>query len=170
MDENKIAKKLGISSLINVPGSKFEDVFGLINDKKIDKELAMKILESSSEIFSATKEYLTETIPEALEEIIQASKEETVQRVEIISNVQKSLANALEKLVDKEEISFEEIQFLANKQVELANMIKEMDSESKGFYKQHMSMVNTIAMGLLAVVGGAYIAATNGESSNKEVK
>ena len=51
MDENKIAKKLGISSLINVPGSKFEDVFGLINDKKIDKELAMKILESSSEIF-----------------------------------------------------------------------------------------------------------------------
>jgi hypothetical protein len=162
MKEKKVAKVLGVSELKNLSIDKFGNILSLINKKNIDPELAKQIMENSPEMFSAIKEYVNKTVPDLLKNIIDTSKEESMQKVEIIGEIQKTLSQS----IAKEYIEQDERMFLYDKLIELAKMLQDMDKEDKRFLEKHSAAIVSLATGIVAVGATILISAVGGQDED----
>lgn len=127
---------MGVSELKNLSIDKFGNILSLINKKKIDPELAKQIMENSPEMFSAIKEYVNKTVPDLLKNIIDTSKEESMQKVEIIGEIQKTLSQS----IAKEDIEQDERMFLYDKLINWLKCCKIWIKKIKDFWKNTLPL------------------------------
>lgn len=144
LSEQKVLKKLNIDDFRHLTKDKVITMVSMLD--KMDPEVAKKALEQFPQFSNVAKEMLVEykcTLDKSLE-----SNSESVQAY---YDSCQSIIKALEKQLDKDNLSFEERKYIIEKMVEISDRIGEKDSQNKKFTAA-MSGVCMVAVGVVTAV------------------
>lgn len=156
LTELKVLKKLNIEDFRHLTKGKVITMASMLD--KMDPEVAKKALEQFPD-FSNTAKDMLNGYKDTLDKGLEANRE-SVQSYYDSCN---SIIEGLQKLLDDENLSFEERKYIIDKMLEISKMMGEKDSENKKF-------ITTIAVvGGLAVVGAiAALASSIGGNTKVE--
>ncbi|MDR0861655.1 MAG: hypothetical protein LBN30_02630 [Oscillospiraceae bacterium] len=145
LNEKQTLKKLGIDAWDKLSREKFGNYIHLI--PKVDKEVRLKILEQLPEILTFTTE-LVQTVVSAQRDITQKNHDTTSEVISALESILKSL----DQLSQRPELTFEQIQYICDKQVEIAHLLVKLDENNKNFLVEVLKGVAGLGIAALAVI------------------
>lgn len=144
--EVQLKEKLGIGNWRELSKDKLLQYMKLAPN--IDKELHMKILEQVPSFIQLTNDITTNVI-----NIAEKKKEVSVE----VLNVLRTIAESLNELIKKDNITPEERMYAMDKVIELSRIIDDIDKRNEGFSETVVKIVAGIGgfgLAVLAVVLG----------------
>ena len=149
--EQEVLNKLDIPNFRYMTKEKVMSFASMLPD--MDPEVAKKALEQFPE-FAKTILEITKNYKETLEKGLEENSASTKACYDACS----AIIESLQKLLDKEELSFEERKYITEKMIEVSKMMNEKDSENKNFTLKVLAIAGfataVIASGVVAVLGG----------------
>lgn len=144
MNEEDLKKELGITNFRHLTKAKILQFASCLD--KIDPEVAKKIIEQFPE-FCSTMQNIVKEYKDSIKDILEKNDASTRQCIE---NYDKIL-DSLKKILEENNLSFEERKYVITQMKEIAEKIDKKDSENKTFL---LKMVGTItaALGTVAVI------------------
>ncbi|MEG1411211.1 MAG: hypothetical protein RSD36_15345 [Terrisporobacter sp.] len=142
--EQKVLKKLNIEDFRHLTKDKVITMASMLD--KMDPEVAKKALEQFPQFSNVAKEMLIgykDTFDKGLE-----SNKESIQAYYDSCN---TIIKALEKQLDRENLSFEEIKYITEEMVKISDKMGEKDSENKKFISA-MSVVGVVCVSVVTTV------------------
>ena len=140
LTEQKVLRRLGIDDFRHLTKDKVISMATMLD--KMDPEVAKKALEQFPELSKVSKEMLIEykdTLDKGLE-----TNRESVQSFYEVCN---SNVNALQNMLENEDLSFEHKKYIIDKLLEISKMMGEKDTENKKFITT-MAVVGAVALGI----------------------
>lgn len=140
LTEQKVLRRLGIDDFRHLTKDKVISMATMLD--KMDPEVAKKALEQFPEFSKVSKEMLIEykdTLDKGLE-----TNRESVQSFYEVCN---SNVNALQNMLENEDLSFEHKKYIIDKLLEISKMMGEKDTENKKFITT-MAVVGAVALGI----------------------
>ncbi len=149
--EQKVLNKLDIPDFRHMTKDKVMSFASMLPD--MDPEVAKKALEQFPEfaktILEITKNY-KETLEKGLEENAASTK--------VCYNACNAIIESLQKLLEKEDLSYEERKDITDKMIEVSKMMSDKDSENKNFTLKVLAIAGlataVVSGGVVAVLGG----------------
>lgn len=144
LTEQKVLKKLKINDFRHLTKDKVITMASMLD--KMDPEVAKKALEQFPQFSNVSKEMLIgykDTLDKGLE-----SNRESIQAY---YDSCKTIIKALEKQLDRENLSFEEKKYIIEKMAEISDKMGEKDSQNKKFIVA-MGGVGMVAVGVVTAV------------------
>lgn len=145
-NESQVMDKLGIKSWRNLSKERFLEYIAVIPD--VSEEVRLKIIEKLPECISFTKE-LVATMRVQHEKTLNENSKNTDGIINSLNAIQKSL----DKISDRPELTFEDIKYICDKQMEIAKLYNELDKRNKDFLKYIWGGVVIFGIGVLAFIG-----------------
>lgn len=142
LTEQKVLKTLDIADFRHLTKDKVIAMASMLD--KMDPEVAKKALEQFPEFASTAKEMLI-GYKETLDKGLEANKE-SVQTYYASCN---SIIEALQKLLENENMSCEERKYIIDKMLEVSKLMGEKDSENKRFVAT-LSVIGATAVGVIS--------------------
>ena len=139
MTDNKVLKILGINDFRHLTKDKVIIMASILD--KMEPEIAKKALEQFPEFTKTMKDMLSEYRNE-LENGLQ-SNNESVQRVYDECAL---ITSSLQKLLENENLSFEEKKTVIEKMTEIARMVSQKDTENKQFVIRMTTIVSAVVV------------------------
>ena len=158
LTEEKVLKKLKIKDFRHLTKDKIITMASMLD--KMDPEVAKKALEQFPHFADVTKEMLIE-----YKDILDKGLESNRESVQAYYDSCSTIIGALEKLLDRENLSPEERRYIIEKMVEMSDKIGEKDSQNKKF------ILAISGVGVAALAGvTAVLASTLGGNTKIETK
>lgn len=152
LTEAQVLKRLGIADFRHLTKEKVMSMATMLD--KMDPEVAKKALEQFPEFASTMRQILLE-YKRSLDE----GMKQNAEGVEAFYSSCDAIISSCQKLLEKEDLSFEERKYVLDQMVLVVRMKGEKNSEDKRFIVT-MSVIGLTAVGLTA---GALIAALGGD-------
>lgn len=143
LTEQKALKKLGVADFTQLTKDNVFTLAPMLG--RMDQEVAKKALEQFPD-FSDTVNEMLGGYKETLDKAI-ASNKDSVQSYYDACN---SIIKALEKLLENENLSFEERKYIIDKLFEISRKMGEKDSENKRFLAV-LATIGAVAVGAVTV-------------------
>ncbi len=145
LPESKILKKLNIENFKDLTKDKVITMASMLD--KMDPEVAKKALEQFPNFSNTVKEMLGGYM-NILNKGIDANKES----VKMYYDLCNSIIGSLQKMLDDENLSFEERKYIVDKMLEVSKMMGEKDSENKKFNFALVAIGATAVLGAVVTV------------------
>ncbi|MRJ47077.1 hypothetical protein [Fundicoccus ignavus] len=158
ISEEKAKEMIGISNWREMSKNKIVDFINLIPN--IDREVAMKAIEQFPAYANLSKEMVTQ-----LYGLTQKALESNEQSNSASIKAYQSILDELGIILQKENISTEERQYVIDKMVEVADKISVKDIENKDLLDKWLRYGGTVASGLL-VLGSVILGVKSGKFPN----
>ena len=150
LSENQVLKKLKIQDFQQMSKEKVIEFASML--PRMDPEVSKKALEQFPEFAKLTSGIMTE-----FQKVSVKAFESNDNSMEAYNSVCQTIIESLEKMLESDQITFEEKKYIIDKTIEVAKMMGEKDSENKKFLMNALKVVGGIAAGLglvaLAAVG-----------------
>lgn len=153
LTEKKVLKKLGIDDFRHLTKDKVITMASMLD--RMDPEVAKKALEQFPEFASTTKSMLSE-YKETLDKGLESNKESVQSYYESCNKTIESL----QKLLEDENLDFEEKKYVIDKMFEMTKMMGIKDTENKKF----IAAIAVIAGTAVSVSVAALAVALGGNS------
>ena len=156
--ESEAKEILGVNNWREISKVKIMDFINLIPN--MDREVAMKAIEQFPGFVSLSKEIVSQlySLTEKALELNDTSNAEAIKAYQ-------KILDDLSKLLDKDEISFEEKQWIIEKEIEVADKISVKDSENKDLLDKWLRYGGTVASGAL-LLGAVVLGVRTGKFPN----
>lgn len=144
MTEKKVLKKLGIPDFRHLTKDKAVELVSMLD--RVDPSVAKAVLEQYPQFAAIIKDSLVgwkENVGKALEENGKVSKE-------VIAAISAEI-DSLASMLKREDVGEEERAQIAEKMVELAKMLNDIDKRNKDFILKVLGLGATVALGLAAI-------------------
>ena len=140
--ESEAKEILGVSNWREISKIKIMDFVNLIPN--MDRETAIKAIEQFPEFVNLSKAIVSQLYM-LTEKALEANNKSNA---EVITNYQKILDD-LSKLLDKDEVSFEEKQWIIEKEIEVADKVAILDTENKKWLTEVIKHKDQVIGGVL---------------------
>lgn len=145
LNDNQVMEKLGINSWRELSREKFMDYVAIIPD--VSEEVRIKVLEQFPECIKFTND-LIEAMKSQQSEAIASNEKLINNSMNSLDAIQK----ALEKLIDRPDLSSEDIRYICDKQLELAKLYIELCKTHSGFLENVLKNFATFGVVVLTFV------------------
>ncbi len=146
MTEQEVLQELGIPDFRYLTKDKVITMASMLD--KMEPDVAKKVLEQFPQYSSTIKEILFE-YQKSLDKVSESNKTS----VQSYYNSCHSIIETLQKLLDKEDLSFEQRQYICDKMVEVTDKMSQKDSENKNFLLKIGELGALVASVAFVVVG-----------------
>lgn len=148
LTEEKVLKKLEIPDFSHLTKEKMIAFASLL--PQMDPEVAKNALEQFPN-FAETSLNVMKEYKEVLQTALQNNADSTNSCYDMYNRVMDSL----EKLLDKDNLSFEEQTFILEQMKEIATACDAKDSETKKYNLAAIGIAGTFALGIVAAIGAS---------------
>lgn len=145
LTETQVLKKLSIPDFRHLSKNNVMAFASMIQD--MDPEVAKKALEQFPDFAKSTVEALKD-FKGVIDKSFGDDKESANQCYALYNRIQ----DALEKCLDKEDLSFEERKYYIEQMKEVAQMASAKDSEGKKFKWSNLAVFGTVAVAAIAAM------------------
>lgn len=154
LSEQKVLKQLGIEDFRHLTKAKVINLASMLD--KMDPEVAKKALEQFPEFSSTIKEMLIE-FKNILDKGIASNNEST----KAVYNTYNEIIASLQKLLENDNLSFEERKYIIEQMKEIADKIDKKDSENKKWIACMLALAGGVIFGIAAHLASALGTNTN---------
>lgn len=165
LTEQKVLKKLGIPDFRHLTKAKVIDFASMLD--RIDPEVAKKALEQFPEFAKTSREALTE-YNELMEKGMQSNNES----MKAVYREYHTVNEALLKLLDNEELTFDQRKYVIEQMKEIADKVDKKDSENKKWIVRMASIagfaVMGVVIGMVTTLGGSTYVEGMGSSDDND--
>ena len=160
LTEEKVLKKLGIPDFRHLSKEKIITFASMLPN--MDPEVAKKALEQFPN-FASTSLSVMQDFKGTLAQALTDNSEDTKACYDMYNRVMDSL----QQMLDKDELSFEEQQYILEQMKEVADNVGKKKTENQEFLLKAIGIAGAVAVGIVAVLGSA-LGANIGAKSNTE--
>lgn len=148
LTEEKVLKKLDIPDFRHLTKDKVIAFASLL--PQMDPEVAQKALEQFPHFVETSLDIMKD-----YKDVIQSTLQNNADSTNACYDMYNRVMDSLEKLLDKDNLSFEEQTFILEQMKEVASEVNKKDSETKKYNLATMGAVASVALGIVAVVGSS---------------
>ena len=145
LTEQKVLKKLDIPDFRSLSKDKIIAFASLL--PKMDPEVAKKALEQFPDFASSSLEVM-KNYKDILEEALKSNSETTKMSIGMYNQVMDSL----QKMIDNDDLSFDEKVYILEQMKEIAILADEKDSEAKNTTLKIVGIASTVALGIVVTL------------------
>lgn len=165
LSEQQVLKKLDIPDFRHLTKDKVISFASML--PKMNPEVAKKALEQFPDFASTSLEVMKE-----YKGIIEKAINESTESRKACIDMYNRVMDSLEKMLDKEHLTFEDQKFILEQMKTVAEKVDEKDTEEKKFLIKAVSIAGVISVGIIAALGstlGSNINAGTGDDFDIDI-
>lgn len=151
MTEKQVKKKLGIRSWDEIRKGDYVEFIEVL--PKLDKDVLLRMSESIPHFLGFASD-LVQTVRLVAEKSIEEDEASTKAIIEALSSIQNGLAD----LTKRENLSFEDMQYVCSQLMEIAGIYERMNKVNKEHSEKRMKHIVNAVAGVATVLGAVILA------------
>lgn len=146
-DENQLKAAMGITDWRNLSKEKLMNFVSILPD--VDNEVAIKIIEQFPD-FSKNSLIMVQHMQDICTSILEENRHSADQSIEAY----RQILDELSLLLKRDDMSEDNMRYIADKMIAVADKISDKDSENKEFFKKLLNTVGGVALSALVIGAG----------------